>query len=134
MVVAVIATTNANAQTGSYDPNSYITDSEIRSLQAKLNTIIEPHQSAVSIAETRRIVISSVLSALAEKCKLPWDTQIYLPMMAYFRHSKKLNERQMALLGMLHGAKQGYTLAELPPGPCPPQVRDQISQAMSKRN
>ncbi|MBB3021417.1 hypothetical protein FHR70_004513 [Microvirga lupini] len=134
MVATAIAATNAGAQTGAYDPNLYITDSDIRTLQRNINTVIEPHQAPVSIAEARRIVISSVLSALAEKCNLSWDTQIYLPMMTYFRHSKKYDRRLMTLLGMMHGVKQGYTLAELPAGPCPPQIRDQISRAMSKQN
>jgi hypothetical protein len=131
-LIAASMASGVNAQTEAYDPRSYITDSEIRSLHSKINTIIEPHQSPISIAETRRLVSSAVLSALAEKCKVPWATQIYLPMMAYFRHSKKLNERQMTLVGMLHGAKQGYTLGDLPP--CPPQIRDQISRAISKQN
>jgi hypothetical protein len=134
VIVATAIASGASAQTGTYDPRSYITDKEIRFLQSQINTIIEPHQSPVSIPETRRLVISSVLSALAEKCKVPWAKQIYLPMMAYFRHSKKLNERQMTLVGMLHGAKQGYILADLPAGPCPLQIREQISRAMSKQN
>jgi hypothetical protein len=133
VIVATITASGANAQTDAYDPRSYITDKEIRSLHSKLITIIEPHQSPLSVAETRRLVVSSVLSALAEKCNLPWDKQIYLPMMAYFRHSKKLNERQMTLVGMLHGVQQGYILAGLPVEPCPPQIRDQISRAISSQ-
>ena len=134
VILATVIAWSASAQTEAYDPRTYVIESEIRSLHGKINTIREPNQAPISMAETRRIVISSVLSALAEQCKVPWATQIYLPMMPYFRHSKKLTERQMTLLGMLHGAKQGYVLGDLPAGPCPPLIRDQITRAMSKQN
>lgn len=60
----------------------------------------------ITIAEARLVIQRGVLSAAAEHCGLDWQKRNFIPMMAYWRQTKK-NERQMALVGLLHGIMQG---------------------------
>jgi hypothetical protein len=61
----------------------------------------------ITIAEARLVITRGALSAAAEHCALDWQGRNFVPMMAYWRHTLKKNERQMALIGLLHGITQG---------------------------
>jgi hypothetical protein len=61
----------------------------------------------LTIAEARLVIHRGVFSAAAEHCGLDWQGRNFLPMMAYWRQKMKKNERQMALIGILHGIMQG---------------------------
>jgi hypothetical protein len=124
------------AQTTKYDPGQYLTSQRVQRTYDLVHGVfskIEPSaKRPVALADARRILTSAVLSAMAERCRLPWDRSIYLPMMAHYRHVVKLSETQMTLLGMVHGVEQGAVLGELGGEPCAPEIRDQLSKAMSK--
>ena len=53
------------------------------------------------------IVHRGTLSGTAERCGLDWRKRNFEPMMAYWRQKMKKNERQMALIGLMHGIMQG---------------------------
>ena len=132
VLFALLCPVGGNAQSGPYDPARHVTEKSIEEVHAMFKEALAPAQSPISRADARRLMVSSALSALAQKCDLPWPT-VYLPTMAYFRHSRKLDERVMTMLGIVHGMEQKLILNRLGEGPCPSAVRDQLSRAMSGR-
>jgi hypothetical protein len=81
----------------------------------------------VSMEEARRAAQTGVLSALAEKCGDP-DQKFFRAMMAHFRQSVRLNERQLALLALVHGIQLGSFTKILPANACTPQIRELLSK------
>ena len=72
-------------------------------------TADEKSTPPLTVAEAQAIVARGVLSGLAEYCGLDWLRQNFQPMMGYWRESQKKNERQMALVALMHGIIQGQT-------------------------
>ena len=70
-------------------------------------TAAEKANPPITVAEARIIISRAALSALGEHCRLDWRQQNFLPMMAYWRVTRKKSERQMALVAILHGTMQG---------------------------
>jgi hypothetical protein len=60
----------------------------------------------LSVTEARRIMIQGSTSALAESCGLDYKRS-FVPMMIYYRRQKKMNERSLAIVAMVHGISQG---------------------------
>jgi hypothetical protein len=82
---------------------------------------VRPEERAsppITIVEARAIMNRGILSGAAQLCGLDWQRQNFGPMMAYWRNTAKKNERQMALIGLLHGIMQA--LAGPRPGTTPP--------------
>ena len=87
----------------------------------------ERRHPPLSIVEGRSIMRRGVISGIAEHCGLDWRGRNYLPMMAYLRRSAKKNERQMALVSLVHGIMQGQIEnAVAKQGPCSDQMRQSI--------
>jgi hypothetical protein len=81
----------------------------------------------VSIPEARSILGRAVLSGVAEKCGFNWRDRSFLPMMQHWRQTMKKNERQMALIGMIHGLGMGLAnQAE-----CSPQLRENVDRQLT---
>ena len=57
----------------------------------------------VSKAEAKRVTERGTLSGYGERCGLDWQRLNFLPMMRYWRSQGK-DERQIAFIGVLHGA------------------------------
>ncbi len=70
-------------------------------------TAAEKANPPITVAEARMIVHRGTLSGTAERCGLDWRKRNFEPMMAYWRQKMKKNERQMALIGLMHGIMQG---------------------------
>jgi hypothetical protein len=97
-------------------------------------TAEEKANPPIPIAEARLIIHRGVLSAAGEHCGLDWRARNFGPMMAYWRHTMKKDERQMALIGLTHGIMQGLskqTVAER--GPCTDQDRRNLDSSLSFR-
>jgi hypothetical protein len=97
-------------------------------------TAEEKASPPITISEARLIIRRGIMSAAAEHCGLDWQRKNFEPMMAYWRHTIKKNERQMALIGLMHGIMQGVstkTMAER--GPCTDQDRRNLDSNLSFR-
>jgi hypothetical protein len=97
-------------------------------------TAEEKAHPPISIAEARLIIRRGALSAAAEHCGLDWPATNFEPMMAYWRSTMRKNERQMALIALVHGIMQGIskqTVAER--GPCTDQDRRNLHSSLSFR-
>src|SRR5262245_27485197 len=87
----------------------------------------------LTIAEARAIMQRGVLSGLGEYCGLDWDKQDFEPMMVHWRHDLKKNERQMALVAMLHGIMQGMTSKSAGKTACTEQQRQNVGRQLTFR-
>jgi hypothetical protein len=97
-------------------------------------TAEEKANPPITIDEARLVIRRGVLSAAAEHCGLDWQRKNFEPMMTYWRHTMKKNERQMALIGLTHGIMQGLskqTVAQR--GPCTDQDRGNLDSSLSFR-
>ena len=70
-------------------------------------TAAEKANPPISIPEARFVIIRGFMGAFAQQCGLNWRDQSFLPMMQYWHQTMKKNERQMALIGLLHGIAMG---------------------------
>jgi hypothetical protein len=124
---------SAVAASGRYEPGQYLTDERVEKIHDLILNTLPSGKPPISKAEARRITASAILSALAKKCDLPWDRQVYLPLMRHYRHTVGLNEEQMKLLGIVYGWQQGSVLQAIGQEPCTPQTRAEVLRSMSKQ-
>ena len=68
------------------------------------------YSAELTKAEKARVQKQGELSGMAQVCGLNWRALSFRPMMSYWRRSGK-SEQELALIGMLHGAAQGYFAA-----------------------
>jgi AraC-like DNA-binding protein len=80
----------------------------------------------------RRAVQTGVLSAVAERCGFGSDQKLFRAMMAHFRHSVGLSERQLAILALMHGIELGSSSRSLPQDACTPEIRELLSKSLKR--
>jgi hypothetical protein len=94
-------------------------------------TAEEKANPPLTLAETRAILGQGIVSGVAEHCDLDWRGRSFLPMMTYFRQHEFKSERQMALIGGVHGIMQGQVVGVLAAeGPCTDELRQQAEQRL----
>ena len=94
-------------------------------------TAEEKANPPLTIEETRAILGQGIISAVAEHCGLDWEQRSFLPMMAYFRQRQGKTERQMALVGGVHGIIQGQLVTVLTrEGACSDEMRQGAEQRL----
>ncbi len=69
----------------------------------------EKAKPPLSIEQARGVVKTGILSGSAEHCGLDWKHRVFLPALHYYRKTEKMNDRQIAIVSVLHGIIQGYT-------------------------
>jgi hypothetical protein len=118
----------AHSQSTLYALEQYITEAKVQEFHQALQSLMKAEQKQLSLNDARHIVTTGTLSALSRICGLAWDQKVFLPMMAYFRHSRKLSEQQMTYIGVLHGFQQGQVINQVPEGSCTADTRAFISK------
>src|SRR5687767_4482693 len=123
LIIALLATAaiqHAQAQGAS----QLLTDDKVReALQTALKNIdrarcdgLQPCAPAtpaelrsppISLDHARAAMRAGLASGGMEWCRLDWQQRSFRPMMDHYRKAIGLNERQMALMGLLHGMHQG---------------------------
>jgi len=91
-------------------------------------TAEERENPPVTIAEARIVILRGALSAAAEHCGLDWQGRNFVPMMTYWRQNMKKNERQMAVIGLLHGIMQGMGK---PNRACTADMRENVDRQLT---
>lgn len=87
----------------------------------------EKKNPPLSLTETSQVVGRGVFSGGAAYCGLDWNKRNFEPMMAYWRNQKKLNDRQLALVAIIHGmVQEQITRVFTSKGPCPPEIKKDI--------
>src|SRR3712207_433050 len=114
----------AGAVTGRYNPNEYLTIGRVQAAHELFARTLRSKKSPISQADMLRVVSSAIVSALAKKCDLPWNPNLYRPMMAHYRHVVGLGEDKMWAMGIVYGFMQASVLRELRDEPCSPEIRN----------
>jgi hypothetical protein len=87
----------------------------------------------ISIEHARAIMLTGTRTALASWCGLDWQRRSFLPMMRHYRHELRFSERQMALVGLLHGIQQGMLEGQFKAkGACDAVTRDNLDAQLQK--
>jgi hypothetical protein len=86
----------------------------------------------ISVDEARAVIHRGTVSGVAEACGLEWVDRSFVPMMSYWRHSERKTERQMALIGLLHGIAQGEVSTAMSAKPCDAALRRDLDAQLSQ--
>lgn len=97
-------------------------------------TAEEKTNPPISLELARTAMTAGVLSGSAQHCNMDWKKRVFLPFMAHHRNVAKLNERQFALIGILHGSMQNYMLAGFKQRnePCTPEMKADLEKKIGK--
>ena len=95
-------------------------------------TAAEKANPPLTNEEAQKIILQATLSAIAERCGLDWRQRSFLPMMAYWRTTEKKTERQMTLVGLLHGIMVSKVRQALADKPCTEQERRDLDARLRR--
>ncbi len=88
----------------------------------------------ITVEDGRTAMVFAIKSALAQWCRLDWKRS-FLPMIAYGKLQKKMNDRQLQLMTLIHGDFQARQLVSyINSGSCPTTLRDQLDAQLPKLN
>lgn len=87
----------------------------------------------VSIDQARAAIVVGGRSAFVRWCGFDADRRSVLPFMHQLRQSKQYNERQLALMAVIHGIQQGITGEQLKAkGECDAATRSKLDGQLPK--
>jgi hypothetical protein len=96
--------------------------------RCKPATEAEKAKPPISLDEANIIFRRAVVSAGGAYCNHDWQKRNFEPMMAYWRTNKK-NERQLALISVMHGFVQQQMLQGLSAkGDCPAALKADVDK------
>jgi hypothetical protein len=88
----------------------------------------------ITIEDGRAAMVFGIKSALAQWCGLDWK-RVLLPMIAFGRTQKKMGDRQLMLMTLMHGDFQSRQLVlYTKSGTCPATLRAQLDTQLPKIN
>ena len=88
----------------------------------------EKKNPPVTLDEANVVFRRAVVSAGGAYCNFDWQKRNFEPMMAYWRSNKK-NERQLALISLMHGFVQQQMLQGLSAkGDCPAALKADVDK------
>jgi hypothetical protein len=97
-------------------------------------TAKEKAKPPVSIEQARGVVKTGILSGSAEHCGLDWQRRVFMPALHHFRKTEKMNDRQIAIVSVLHGIIQGYTAThhKMHSEACTAEARKKLDEKLPK--
>lgn len=93
-------------------------------------TAEERERPPLTDEQAHTIVTAASTSAIARHCGLDWQRRNFEPLMRFHRETLKLSERQMALVGLLHGISMGVMAEPVARGPCIPALKASAEKHM----
>ena len=84
----------------------------------------------ITDSQARAIVDAATISVMAEHCGLDWRGRNFVPLMKHHRGKLAMSERQMALVGLLHGITMGTLEKDVRATPCSPQRKEQVERKL----
>lgn len=98
-------------------------------------TPVELSEPPVTIAETREVISRAILSGFAQHCSVEWQVRNYQPMMNYWRLKQKKNDRQLALIALVHSVILTQTVRSIAEkGACPERVKQELNGRIEFRS
>lgn len=90
-------------------------------------TDAEKKNPPLTLSETSQVFGRGILSGGAAYCEMDWNKRNYLPMMAHWREQLKKNDRQLALVSLVHDIAKDQLIAEFwGKGKCPDEMKKDI--------
>jgi hypothetical protein len=86
-------------------------------------TAAERAKPPITDDQARAIVTAATISVLAEHCQLDWERRNFIPLMRHHRETLKMTERQLALVGLLHGVTMGAYAETVRKSTCTPEAK-----------
>jgi len=86
-------------------------------------TAAERANPPITDEQARAIVTAGTISIMAEHCQLDWERRNFIPLMRHHRETLKMTERQMALVGLLHGITMGALAETVRKSVCTPEAK-----------
>ena len=86
-------------------------------------TAAERAKPPITDDQARAVVTAATISVLAEHCQLDWERRNFIPLMRHHRETLKMTERQMALVGLLHGVTMGAYAETVRKSTCTPEAK-----------
>jgi hypothetical protein len=89
-------------------------------------------QPPISTEDARAALTFGLISALAQWCGLDWKRN-FLPMIAYGKNQKRMSDRQLQLMTLIHGDFQRRHFAfYTKSGSCPADFRNELDAELPK--
>ncbi len=99
--------------------------------RCKPATADERKNPPLSLSETSMIVGRGVFSGGAAYCGLPWQQRNFRPMMEYWTKEKKKNDRQLALIAIVHNIMMEQIQSNfVGQGKCPDAIRKDVDSKL----
>lgn len=94
----------------------------------------EKAKPPVSVDDARAAMRAGQMSGSAEHCGLEWKKRVFGAMLTHHRKTRKMNERQLAIMSLLHGLTQGYLTAHYKTRgeTCSPEMRRDLEEKLAK--
>jgi hypothetical protein len=144
----ILAATSTAQETFDQKFGKMITDSaaseEIKLALTKIQTACESNKPCppatpeefsrppISLEDGRAAMVFAIKSALAQWCGLDWKRS-FLPMIAFGKGQKRMSDRQLQLMTLIHGDFQGRQLATyMKSGQCPLTLQSQLDGQLPK--
>ena len=87
----------------------------------------------ISVEQARAVLLVGGRSAIAHWCGLDAERRSVLPLLTQLRRSKGYNERQLALMAVIHGIQQSIVLDQLKTkGECDADTRGKLDAQLPK--
>ncbi len=80
----------------------------------------------ITDVQAKTIVSAATISTLAEHCGLDWQKRNFVPLMMYHREKLKMTERQMAVVGLLHGIAMNIVGDVVRKTPCAAEMKTNV--------
>jgi len=96
-------------------------------------TPVEFEKPPIAIEHARVAVATGARSAFARWCGFDADRRSVIPLMRQLRQGRQFNERQVALMAVIHGIQQSITAEQLKAtGTCDEATRSKIDGQLPK--
>jgi hypothetical protein len=96
-------------------------------------TEAELKEPPITLEQARAVILVGGRSAIAHWCGLDAERRSVLPLLTQLRRSKAFNERQMALMAVIHGIQQSIVLEQLKAkGKCDAATRSKADAQLPK--
>jgi hypothetical protein len=94
-------------------------------------TAEEKENPPLTLSETDFVMRRAVMSSLGASCGLDWQNRNFRPMMNYMQNTLGKNERQLALMGIVHGLM--FESGNKRPQPCDAKMREEVERELTFR-
>jgi hypothetical protein len=100
--------------------------------QVPRETAAELAQPILSTPASRLVIRRGLASGLLAGCGQDSDARSFLPMMKAIRETGRFSDKQLAFVGLLHGAMQGLSAAQVSPANCTPALLSALDHEISQ--